>query len=187
MTLTAEQLADIMPNAGPSRIARYLDPLHVAMTDADIDTPLRAAMFLAQIAHESAQLVYTEEIASGAAYEYRKELGNTQPGDGRRYKGRGLLQITGRANYADCSRWMTSGDENLFLDNPELLATDALFACRSAAWFWRSRALNPATDRADVVTVSRRINGGINGLADRIRLYDRARIVLGVGQGKPRP
>lgn len=184
MILTAQQLADIMPRAGEARIARYLEPLNVAMTDADIDSPLRLAMFLAQIAHESAELRYTEEIASGAAYEYRRDLGNTHPGDGTRYKGRGLLQVTGRSNYADCSRWM-SGSEILLLDNPELLATDPLFAAKSAAWFWISRALNPATDRADVATVSRRINGGVNGMAERVRYYDRARAVLRVGQGQP--
>jgi len=183
--ITADQLADIMPNAGAARVARFLEPLQVAMGDADITTPLRAAMFLAQIAHESAEMRHTEEIASGAAYEYRKDLGNTRPGDGRLYKGRGLLQVTGRWNYAVCSRWM-SGDENLFLDNPTLLATDALFAAKSAAWVWRFKALNPASDRADVVTVSRRINGGTNGLPDRIRYYDRARVVLNVGQGRPR-
>lgn len=186
MTLTAEQLADIMLMAGPARIARYLEPLNVAMADAQIDTPARLAMFLAQIAHESGELRYTEEIASGAAYEYRRDLGNTQPGDGRKYKGRGLLQITGRANYAECSRWI-SGSDILLIDNPELLATDALFAARSAAWFWQARALNPASDRADVATVSKRINGGTNGLPERVRYYDRARLVLGVGQGRPRP
>ena len=185
MNLTAEQLGDIMLYAGGSRIERFLEPLNVAMADADITTPLRLAMFLAQIAHESGELRYTEEIASGSAYEYRKDLGNTQPGDGRKYKGRGLLQITGRANYAECSRWM-SGSDVLLIDNPELLATDALFAAKSAAWFWQSRARNPLADRADVALVSRRINGGTNGMVERTRYYDRARLVLGVGQGRPR-
>lgn len=186
MTLTAEQLADIMLMAGPARIARYLEPLNVAMADADITTPARLAMWLAQIAHESGELRYTEEIASGSAYEYRRDLGNVNPGDGRKYKGRGLLQITGRANYAECSRWM-AGSDVLLIDNPELLATDPLFAAKSAAWFWVTRALNPLADRADVALVSRRINGGSNGLAERVRYYDRARLVLGVGQGRPRP
>ena len=185
MILTAEQLGQIMPFAGGTRVERFLQPLNIAMDDADITTPARLAMFLAQIAHESGELRYTEEIASGAAYEYRRDLGNIHPGDGVRYKGRGLLQVTGRFNYAACSRWM-SGNENLFLDHPEMLASDPLFAARSAAWFWTTRALNPATDRADVATVSRRINGGTNGMADRIRYYDRARMVLSVGQGRPR-
>jgi putative chitinase len=185
MNLTAEQLGDVMPFAGGGRVARFLEPLNVAMTDADITTPLRLAMFLAQIAHESGELRYTEEIASGSAYEYRRDLGNTHPGDGRKYKGRGLIQVTGRANYAACSRWM-SGNENLFLDHPEMLADDPLFAAKSVAWFWITRALNPLSDRADVALVSRRINGGSNGMLDRIRYYDRARVVLGVGQGRPR-
>lgn len=185
MTLTAQQLADIMINAGIERLSRYLEPLNVAMDDAQINTPARLAMFLAQIAHESGEMRWTEEIASGAAYEYRRDLGNIHPGDGVRYKGRGLLQVTGRHNYAACSRWM-SGKENLFLDHPEMLANDPLFAARSAAWFWHTRALNPPSDRADVETVSRRINGGTNGLLDRLRYYDRARLVLGVGQGRPK-
>lgn len=185
MTLTAEQLGDIMLQAGPARISRYLEPLNVAMSDAQIDTPARLAMWLAQIAHESGELRYTEEIASGAAYEYRRDLGNTRPGDGVRYKGRGLLQVTGRDSYGRCSRWM-SGNENLFLDSPEMLANDPLFACRSAAWVWIDKALNPATDRADILTVTKRINGGTNGLVDRTRYYDRARLALGVGQGRAR-
>jgi putative chitinase len=185
VNLTAQQLSDIMPFAGGGRVARFLEPINIAMDDADISTPARLAMFLAQIAHESGELRYTEEIASGAAYEFRRDLGNIHPGDGRKYKGRGLIQVTGRANYAACSRWM-SGNENLFLDHPEMLADDPLFAARSVAWFWNTRALNPASDRADVTTVSRRINGGTNGMLDRIRYYDRARVVLGVGQGRPR-
>ena len=185
MNLTAQQLADILPRAGAARIARFLEPINVAMTDADITTPARLAMFLAQIAHESAEMRHTEEIASGAAYEFRRDLGNIHPGDGVRFKGRGLLQVTGRHNYAACSRWM-SGNENLFLDHPEMLANVPLFAARSAAWFWHTRGLNSASDRADVATVSRRINGGTNGMLDRVRYYDRARVVLNVGQGKPR-
>lgn len=181
MILTRQQLADCMPFAG-GRVDTYLEPLNVAMADADITTAARLAMFLAQIAHESGELRYTEEIASGAAYEYREDLGNTRPGDGVRYKGRGLLQITGRYNYAACSRWM-SGSDMLLIEHPEILATDPILAARSAAWFWSSKALNPASDRADVATVSKRINGGTNGMLERIRYYDRARVVLGVGQG----
>lgn len=184
MTLTRQQLADVMPFAG-GRVDRFLEPLNQALLDADINTPARLAMFLAQVAHESGELRYTEEIASGAAYEYRKDLGNVRSGDGVRFKGRGLLQVTGRDNYAACSRWM-SGDENLFLDHPELLGSDPLFAARSAAWFWRTRNLNAASDRCDVATVSRRINGGSNGMLERIRYYDRARMVLDVGQGSAR-
>jgi len=97
--ITIEQLRAVMPNLSASKAAEYLPLLNTAMAEAQINTPQRKAMFLAQLAHESAQLRYFEEIASGAAYEGRKDLGNTQPGDGKRYKGRGPIQLTGRNNY----------------------------------------------------------------------------------------
>ena len=99
--MTPDQLRRIMPLAG-KRAPLYAVPLSDAMAEYGIDTPARQAGFLAQIAHESGSLVYVEEIASGAAYEGRADLGNTEPGDGERYKGRGILQITGRANYRAC-------------------------------------------------------------------------------------
>jgi len=177
MKLTRQQLADCMPFAG-GRIDTYLEPLNIAMAEAEINTPARAAMWIAQIAHESGEMRWVEEIATGAAYEGRRDLGNIHPGDGVRFKGRGLLQITGRFNYAACSRYL-GGFDSLLLDNPELLATVPLFAARSAAWFWRMRGLNVQSDRHDMIGATRKINGGRNGLADRIRYYDRARIVLG--------
>lgn len=178
MTLTRLQLDTIMPHAD-ERADRYLEPLAATMAEYQIDTPARAAMWLAQIAHESAELRLTTEIADGSAYEGRVDLGNTQRGDGRRYRGRGLIQITGRSNYAAASRWL-AGSEILLLEHPELLATDATLAARSAGWFWRSRGLNAYADRGDITGCTRRINGGRNGLPDRIRYWDRARAVLGV-------
>lgn len=176
--LTRLQLDTIMPYAD-ERAGRYLEPLAATMAEYQIDTPARAAMWLAQIAHESAELRLTTEIADGSAYEGRVDLGNTQRGDGRRYRGRGLIQITGRSNYAACSRWL-AGSEILLIEHPELLATDATLAARSAGWFWRSRGLNAYADRGDITGCTRRINGGTNGLRDRIKYWDRARSVLGV-------
>jgi len=178
MILTREHLAVIMPLAG-ERIDTYLEPLHTAMLEADIRSAKRIAMWTCQLAHESGELRYTEELASGEAYEHRRDLGNISPGDGRRYKGRGLIQVTGRANYQTCSRYL-SGSDILLLEHPELLATDPLLACRSAAWYWITRGINRFADRRDVISATRRINGGSNGLSDRLHYYQRACAVLGV-------
>ena len=102
MNITEEQLRYIMPGAG-ARAARYLKPLNVARDYFDISTPARQAAFLAQIAHESGQLRYKEEIATGRAYEGREDLGNNEEGDGVKFKGHGLMQVTGRANHEACA------------------------------------------------------------------------------------
>ena len=101
--VTLAQLLTILPNARP-RAAAFLAPLNAAMVEFGITTLARQASFLAQVGHESGSLVYVRELASGKAYEGRAELGNTQAGDGVRFKGRGLLQVTGRANYAACGK-----------------------------------------------------------------------------------
>lgn len=171
--MTLDELKRIMPYAG-SRAELFHPHLVEAMGEFEIDTPLRQAAFLAQIAHESGSLKYVREIASGDAYEGRADLGNTEAGDGVRFKGRGLIQITGRANYRDCG-------EALGLD---LLATPSALeqpanACRSAAWFWNSRKLNPLADREDFRGITKKINGGYNGWDDRVKYYERAKEVLG--------
>ena len=167
-------LLKIMPHA-KSRVQEFLEPLNAAMREFHINTPVRQAAFLAQIAHESGELRYVKEIASGAAYEGRKDLGNTQSGDGMRYKGRGLIQITGRNNYAECGKAMGVD----LITNPELLETNDL-ACRSAAWFWASRGLNDLADKGDFKRITKRINGGYNGLKERQAYYARAKMALGV-------
>lgn len=173
--ITLGQLRAIMPFAG-DRAEIFLDPLNRAMDEFGIDTSARQAAFLAQIAHESGSLRYVAELASGDAYEGRKDLGNIVPGDGQRYKGRGLIQITGRYNYRDCSAALYGEPQHL-LDRPEILELpDA--ACRSAAWFWLSRRLNEAADKGDIERITRRINGGINGIKERTVYYDRALQVL---------
>ena len=175
--LTENELLTIMPQAG-SRARVFLDPLNDAMHEFGIETPVREAAFIAQIAHESGQLRYTEEIASGRAYEGRVDLGNTVPGDGPKFKGRGLLQITGRDNYTRVSQALFN-DADLLILNPGELA-NPVAACRSAGWFWSTRRLNLLADAGDFVAITRRINGGVNGMTDRIRYWDRARAVLGV-------
>lgn len=174
--LTLPQLKQAMPYAGP-RAQLYLSPLVESMAEFGIDTPRRVACFLAQLAHESGSLRYTREIASGAAYEGRADLGNTHPGDGPRYKGRGLIQITGRANYAACSKALY-GDDRL-IKQPALLE-DILPACRGSAWFWRNENLNPLADLGDMRRITRAINGGYNGYAERLTCYANACKALGL-------
>lgn len=172
MKVTLEQLIKIMPYS-KGRAHKFIDHLNGAMEEFEINTPKRIASFLAQVGHESGQLRYTQEIATGAAYEGRKDLGNTQKGDGVKFKGRGLIQVTGRANYTAC---MLALDLDL-LEHPELLETPEN-ATRSAAWFWKDRGLNELADAGNQVAVTKKINGGTNGLNDRLELFDAARRVL---------
>ena len=127
-----------------------------------LDTPLRLAHFMAQLAHESGGFRYMEEIASGAAYEGRADLGNTQAGDGKRYKGRGPIQLTGRANYRTFGRKVGIDIEA----HPEVVALPS-FGLLVACMFWDDRRLNALADADDVEAVTRRVNGGLNGLAER--------------------
>lgn len=176
--ISAQELRRILRNTSEATIAEFIEPLNAAMKEFDIDNPLREAAFLAQIAHESGGLHYVEELATGEAYEGRADLGNTHPGDGRRFKGRGLIQITGRHNYEKCGEAL--GVE--LLRNPELLEEEDL-ACRSAAWYWQSRGLNELADKQDFKLITKRINGGFNGYKDRCAYYERALDVLGVNLG----
>jgi len=172
--LIEEKLQGILIHASTANCTRFFAPMLAAMQSADINTPLRQAHFLAQVGHESAELRYTEELASGAKYEGRKDLGNTQKGDGMRFKGRGLLQLTGRTNYIAFGKFVS---QNL-LDHPERVATDARLAVDVATWFWTEHDLNPLADADDVVTITHRINGGENGLDDRKAKLARAKWFL---------
>jgi len=133
-----------------------------------INTPLRVAHFMAQIHNESGGFKYTKEIGNDAyfkKYEGRKDLGNVKDGDGLRFKGRGFIQVTGRANYTVLSK-----DTRIdFLNNPELLEQEAN-AMISALWFWNKKKLNELADKDDCKAITKKINGGYNGLADRERL-----------------
>lgn len=127
-----------------------------------IDTPLRLAHFLAQLAHESMGFVHMEEIASGAAYEGRRDLGNVHPGDGKRYKGRGPIQLTGRANYRRYGQRVGIDLEA----HPEVAALPSV-GMLTACLYWSDRGLNALADADDVLSITRKINGGTNGLPDR--------------------
>jgi predicted chitinase len=147
------------------------------MANRNIDTPLRRAHFLAQIGHESGELRFRAEIANGEAYEGRADLGNSMPGDGRRFKGRGLIQLTGRANYLEYGRAL--GREEELLKTPELIETDNDLCVDVAGWFWAKRGLNALADTDDLTAITKRINGGLNGLEDRRRLLKRTKSLLG--------
>lgn len=162
-----------MPFAKADRIANFADPLNAAMQEFEIDTPLRQAAFIAQIAHESGSLHYVKELASGEAYEFRENLGNTEAGDGPRYKGRGLIQITGKANYRQCGDAL----DLALIERPELLE-DPRNACRSAGWFWSVHGLNELADKPDFLRITKRINGGTNGYQERLAFYNRAKEVI---------
>jgi putative chitinase len=180
MQVTQQQLLDIMPDAR-HQAGVFVSELNTAMAHRQINTPKRQAAFLAQIGHESGQLQYVRELGSDqylSKYDTGKlaaSLGNTSQGDGQRYRGRGLIQVTGRANYQKCSQALF-GDERLLL-TPELLELPQ-WAAASAAWFWWARELNALADRDDFEGITRKINGGLNGLKDRQELWARARSVL---------
>jgi putative chitinase len=179
MNLSLAQLQGCMPYAG-ARAPIFLDVLNAAMAEFHIDTLLRQACFLAQVAHESGSLQYTREIASGDAYDagpLAARLGNTPEadGDGQRFKGRGLLQITGTTNYRACGNALGRD----LLADPAFLETP-IGASRSAAWFWSNRGLNDLADQGSFGTICQKINGGFNGLDDRIRHYVRCRKALGI-------
>lgn len=180
MSITQQQLMQILPNAG-SKTGVFVPAINVAMGKYGIVTKLRIAAFLAQIGHESGQLRYVRELGSDAYLDkydtgrLAERLGNTpeDDDDGQLYRGRGLIQVTGRANYADCG-------EALGLDliaKPELLEQPE-HAAMSAGWFWHRARLNNLADQGDLLTITKRINGGTNGLADRQALYERALKVL---------
>ena len=176
MAITQQQLLQILPNARPVA-GVFVSVLNTAMSRYGIVGRLRVAAFIAQIGHESGQFRYVREIwgptAQQAGYEGRADLGNTVKGDGSKYRGRGLIQVTGRANYAACG-------EALGLDliaRPELLELPQ-HATMSAAWYWSTRGLNTLADQGQFVKITRRINGGLNGQDDRQALYDKALKVL---------
>ena len=176
MSITELQLLQILPNAG-RQAGVFVSVLNTAMVRHQIVGLKRVAAFIAQIGHESGQLKYVKEIwgptAAQAKYEGRADLGNTVAGDGSKYRGRGLIQITGRANYAECGEALALD----LINHPELLEKPQ-HACMSAAWFWASRGLNALADAGKFDKITQRINGGQNGAADRQALYARALKVL---------
>ena len=174
--MTPEQLAECTGSTIANALL-YLPQIELALGDFDINTPERQAAFLAQVGHESGGLRYVREIWGPTEaqmwYEGRKDLGNTEPGDGFKYRGRGLIQITGRANYAEVGEALATD----LINSPELLEQPDM-AVRSAMWFWKKHGLNELADVGDFARITIRINGGTNGLADRQALYAKAKDVM---------
>ena len=167
---------------GQIRAQAWADPLSAAMALYAIDSPARQAAFIAQVGHESGRLVYVRELwgptPSQSGYEGRLDLGNTEKGDAFKFRGRGLIQVTGRANYQRAGAAL-----GLDLTTyPELLEQPSN-AAQSAAWFWNIHGLNELADIGDFDTITRRINGGTNGLQDRLVLYATAKAAIGDGDG----
>ena len=176
MPISKQQLLHIFPNAGQSA-GVFVSALNTAMNHYQIVGLKRVAAFVAQIGHESGQLKYVKEIwgptKAQARYEGRADLGNTVAGDGSKYRGRGLIQITGRANYKACGEALALD----LINEPELLEKPQ-HACMSAAWFWASRGLSTLADAGQFDKITQRINGGQNGAADRQALHVKALKVL---------
>lgn len=161
----------------PERADLFAPHLSAACRYYGIDTPERLAAFFAQIGHESGSLRYVREIADGSAYEGRRDLGNLVPGDGARYRGRGLIQLTGRDNYRQMRDLLDHLGPPDFLDFPAALEEPQWAAWSAAAW-WHSRHLSDLADAGDFDAITRRINGGTNGAADRRQRWERAKAAL---------
>lgn len=186
--MTLSQLGTVACSA-LTNAQKFLPYLNDTCSKYDILSPVRQLCFLAQASHESGGLFYTEELADGEAYEGRKDLGNINPGDGVKYKGRGLIQITGRANYSTIGAALGID----FINNPTLIGGKNINTCTpdqlkyaalSAGWFWDKTGLNSIADNIllkepideganldHFKEITRRINGGYNGLPDRLHRY----------------
>jgi predicted chitinase len=184
--LTTEQLQKIMPQLPAAKRATLFPFLTAAIGEFAIERPPRAAAFLAQLAHESGQFRFMEEIWGPTPAQRRYEppgklatdLGNTETGDGKRFKGRGPIQITGRSNYR---RYGDLLGVDLIANPPRAALPEVAF--RVAGLYWSKKGLNELADqvtRQAFREITRRINGGFNGLADRERFYETAKTVLGV-------
>lgn len=161
----------------PLIATRFYAPVCAAMEYACIIEPWQIAIFLAQICHESGSLVYTRELwgptPAQIKYEGNRVLGNIYTGDGFKYRGGGLIQITGRSNYASLSRDLDVD----FVSHPEYIER-AHYSAMSAGWYWKCRNL---AKESDFEIVTRAVNGGLNGMADRLNRWHIAKNALALG------
>lgn len=183
MELTLDKLNKIFPTGAKSgRNLKFLPGINATMREYEINTVNRLAGFLSQIGVESEEFLYVRELGNDAyfnKYDIRfapqkaRDLGNTQPGDGAKYKGRGLIQVTGRANYLACGKALGLD----LINKPELLE-QPVYAVESAGWYWGMRKINAAADADDIVKITKLVNGGRMHLDRRTAYYNLAKSVL---------
>lgn len=160
--LTNEIMKQITPNGDPKILEEFVKYFNQHYKKYKVDNYLRVCHFIAQAAHETAGFKTLQEYASGAAYEGRKDLGNIYPGDGKKFKGRGIFQLTGRSNYVNYGAKI---GKNLEADPP--LAAEAEVSMLTACEYWNSKNLSELADKDDVTSITKKINGGLNGFEDR--------------------
>ena len=163
--MTLGELRAAMPGAG-TRLDLYGPALLDAMDAAQINTPLREAHFIAQIGHESGDLQWARELGGPsyfARYDGRADLGNVEAGDGFRFRGRGFIQLTGRANYVAYGHAVGRD----LISEPDAVSDEPALCVGVATWFWTIHGLNALADEDNVIAITKRINGGTNGLVDR--------------------
>ncbi len=171
-----EALKKIVSKLSADKAAQLAVAINQAMQEAEINTMQRQAAFIAQIAHETGGFKWFRELGNDQyfeKYDGREDLGNTEPDDGPRFRGRGFIQITGRNNYEKAGQALGLD----LIDNPEQ-AESMDVGARIAAWYWRTRNLNYFADKDDFITITRRINGGVNGLEDREAYWEKAKRAL---------
>jgi predicted chitinase len=172
----------VFPGLGPARAKELNSGLNKALRQAGCTTVKRAAMFCAQVGEESISLTAPTELGTGAEYQGRVDLGNTQPGDGVRFKGRSFIQVTGRLHYGEFSLWAHGKglvpSKTYFVDHPAQLATDK-YVWLGTVWYWTvARHMNISADAGDIEKATKAVNGGLNGLDDRTHRYH---LCLGLG------
>lgn len=175
--MTLDQLSRIYTHAKAERLARFYPFLDEFMRGFAIVGPKREAAFLATIAVESLELTYTRELGGPSyfdKYDDRKDLGNVEPGDGYRFKGRGLIQITGRASYEKASKALGID----YVEDPTLMESEEE-ATRVSCWWWQDAGCNEIADIPDFKAVTRRVNGGLTAYDRRVTYYERALAILG--------
>ena len=172
--ITLAQLRACMPTCPAERAAIFLEAINSTLVEFQVDSLQERACFLAQMGHETLDLKYMREIHDGSNYEGRSDLGNTQPGDGRRFPGRGGFQVTGRTNTLRCLAALGRREDDVgYLETP-------IGGMRSAGWYWRDRGLGVPASQGNFGTVTQKINGRFNGLDDRFKRYILCRKALGI-------
>lgn len=180
--MSAELLSEAMDGASAgvplSRYKSLLPAFSEALRLCDCTTVNRIAMFNAQVGHESVSLKYMAEIWGPTQQQltYQGRMGNTQPGDGYRFRGSGPIQVTGRNNFTNLSQWAYGKGivptATFFVDNPDALRGDE-YGFVGAVWYWTTqRAMNVYADAMDIESATYAVNGGYTGLADRRRRWE---------------